>query len=71
DISPIPLYFNDEMSPDLVGQFDERVPQRRFGTVSQRIADVAADLTGDDPTVDATMSPTHGIGTSTAKQVNA
>ena len=70
DISPIPLYFNDEMSPDLVGQFAERVSQRRFGTVSQRIADVAADLTGD-PTVDATTSPTHGIGTSTAKQVRA
>jgi len=24
-----PLYFNDEMSPDLVGEFDQRVPQRR------------------------------------------
>ncbi len=29
DITPIPLYFNDEMSPELVGQFAERVPQRR------------------------------------------
>lgn len=30
-VSPVsvPLYFNDEMSPDLVGQFDHRVPQRR------------------------------------------
>lgn len=36
--TPIPLYFNDEMSPELHGQFDERVPQRRQGTVSQRIA---------------------------------
>ncbi|MCX7852618.1 MAG: TIGR03960 family B12-binding radical SAM protein [Caldilineales bacterium] len=26
---PVPLYFNDEMSPDRVGQFAERVPQRR------------------------------------------
>ncbi|MCP4168116.1 MAG: TIGR03960 family B12-binding radical SAM protein [Chloroflexi bacterium] len=25
----VPLYFNDEMSPDLVGQFAERLPQRR------------------------------------------
>ncbi|MFN3980923.1 MAG: TIGR03960 family B12-binding radical SAM protein [Caldilinea sp.] len=36
-IKPIPLYFNDDMSPDKVGQFDERVPQRRFGTVSKRV----------------------------------
>jgi hypothetical protein len=36
NIVPIPLYFNDEMSPDLRGQFDERVPQRRFGTVAKR-----------------------------------
>ena len=30
-VSPItvPLYFNDEMSPDLVGEFEQRVPQRR------------------------------------------
>lgn len=32
-VNPIPLYFNDEMSPDRVGQFDFRVPQRREGTV--------------------------------------
>ncbi len=38
DITPIPLYFNDEMSPDLLGQFAERVPQRRQGTVRQRVA---------------------------------
>jgi hypothetical protein len=31
DITPIPLYFNDDMSPDRVGQFDHRVPQRREG----------------------------------------
>lgn len=34
---PVPLYFNDDMSPDRHGQFDERVPQRREGTVSKRI----------------------------------
>lgn len=37
-IAPIPLYFNDEMAPDKTGQFDHRVPQRRFGTVSKRMA---------------------------------
>ncbi len=37
DIVPVPLYFNDTMSPDKVGQFDHRVPQRRAGTVSQQI----------------------------------
>jgi len=37
DVVPIPLYFNDTMSPDRQGQFDHRVPQRRFGTVSQRL----------------------------------
>ncbi|RIK52302.1 MAG: TIGR03960 family B12-binding radical SAM protein [Chloroflexi bacterium] len=37
DVTPIPLYFNDTMSPQLTGQFDRRVPQRRFGTVSQRV----------------------------------
>ncbi len=37
DIVPVPLYFNDEMSPDRQGQFDHRVPQRRHGTVSKRI----------------------------------
>ena len=35
DIVPIPLYFNDDMSPDKVGQFDYRVPQRREGTVNR------------------------------------
>ncbi len=39
DIAPIPLYFNDDMSPELIGQFDHRVPQRREGTVSKRIGD--------------------------------
>lgn len=39
DITPIPLYFNEEMSPDKVGQFSERVPQRRLGTVSKRVAE--------------------------------
>ncbi|MBX3051133.1 MAG: TIGR03960 family B12-binding radical SAM protein [Caldilineaceae bacterium] len=38
DIVPVPLYFNDEMSPQLTGQFSERVPQRRRGTVSKRVA---------------------------------
>ncbi|MEZ4860240.1 MAG: TIGR03960 family B12-binding radical SAM protein [Caldilineaceae bacterium] len=37
DIVPVPLYFNNEMSPTKVGQFAERVPQRRDGTVSKRI----------------------------------
>ena len=37
DIVPVPMYFNDEMSPELTGQFGERVPQRRHGTVSQHI----------------------------------
>ena len=37
DIVPIPLYFSDEMSPDKTGQFEHRVPQRREGTVSQRV----------------------------------
>jgi len=37
DINPIPLYFNDEMSPGRMGQFDHRVPQRREGTVVRRI----------------------------------
>ena len=27
--APVPLYFNDEMSPEITGQFDHRVPQRR------------------------------------------
>jgi hypothetical protein len=34
----IPLYFNDDMSPDRVGQFDFRVPQRREGTVVRTLA---------------------------------
>jgi radical SAM superfamily enzyme YgiQ (UPF0313 family) len=38
-ILPIPLYFNDEMSPDKTGQFDTRVPQRRLGTVVQRVGE--------------------------------
>jgi radical SAM superfamily enzyme YgiQ (UPF0313 family) len=37
DIAPIPLYFNVDMAPDKVGQFDHRVPQRREGTVSKRV----------------------------------
>lgn len=40
DITPIPLYFNDDMSPDLHGQFDARVPQRRMGTVARRVEGV-------------------------------
>ncbi len=36
-ITPIPLYFNDDMAPELVGQFDHRVPQRREGTVARRV----------------------------------
>jgi radical SAM family uncharacterized protein len=48
DIVPIPLYFNDEMSPQLHGQFDERMPQRRFGTVSRRVdAQALAEVAGD------------------------
>jgi radical SAM family uncharacterized protein len=47
DIAPIPLYFNDDMSPDKVGQFDERIPQRRFGTVAQRIDLPARHKAGD------------------------
>ncbi len=43
DIVPVPLYFNDEMSPDQTGQFSERVPQRRFGTVSKRVAETTSD----------------------------
>lgn len=39
-ISPIPLYFNDEMSPEINGQFTERVPQRRNGTVVKRIEEL-------------------------------
>ncbi|MGL4651073.1 MAG: TIGR03960 family B12-binding radical SAM protein, partial [Caldilineaceae bacterium] len=43
---PIPLYFNDIMSPERQGQFAERVPQRRTGTVAQRVA-VPLDLLTD------------------------
>jgi hypothetical protein len=43
DITPIPLYFNDDMSPDKVGQFDHRVPQRREGTVVQRVAELVEE----------------------------
>jgi len=43
DIVPIPLYFNDDMS-DEVGQFNERVPQRRHGTVAQRVESVVEDV---------------------------
>ncbi len=39
DITPIPLYFNQNMSPQLTGQFEGRVPQRRHGTVAKRIED--------------------------------
>jgi hypothetical protein len=45
DIVPVPLYFSDEMSPALTGQFAERVPQRRHGTVSKRVAGLAAQET--------------------------
>ncbi|MEM7130173.1 MAG: TIGR03960 family B12-binding radical SAM protein [Chloroflexota bacterium] len=51
DITPIPLYFNDDMSPTLAGQFDERVPQRRNGTVVKRVEDLVTELepaAGDD-----------------------
>jgi hypothetical protein len=40
DIVPIPLYFNEEMSPGKAGQFAERVPQRRLGTVSKRAVEI-------------------------------
>lgn len=60
DIVPIPLYFNDDMSPDLVGQFNERIPQRRHGTVAQRVDDFIVDdvvtddaVASDEVTVDA------------------
>ena len=48
DIVPIPLYFNDDMSPEIEGQFDHRVPQRRFGTVSKRVEAAALAAAGDD-----------------------
>jgi radical SAM family uncharacterized protein len=40
-VTPIPLYFNDDMAPELVGQFDHRVPQRREGTVARRLPGAA------------------------------
>jgi hypothetical protein len=45
---PIPLYFNDTMSPERVGQFAERVPQRREGTVVRRVALPAGALFEED-----------------------
>lgn len=46
-VTPIPLYFNDELPPERVGQFVERVPQRRTGTVIKRIKDITAVEAGD------------------------
>jgi radical SAM family uncharacterized protein len=46
DITPIPLYFNEEMAPSKRGQFAERVPQRRSGTVSKRVAEFVAEPGG-------------------------
>ncbi len=46
DVMPIPLYFNDTMSPDKVGQFADRVPQRRNGTVQQRLS--AAEMSAEE-----------------------
>ncbi len=48
DITPIPLYFNDEMSPDKVGQFAERVPQRRHGTVAKRVEGITEEVNSDE-----------------------
>lgn len=48
DITPIPLYFNDEMSPDKVGQFAERVPQRRYGTVAKRVEGITEEVKTDE-----------------------
>lgn len=48
DIMPIPLYFNDDMSPDKVGQFEERVPQRRYGTVAKRVDGIATEVAADE-----------------------
>ena len=45
-VTPIPLYFNDEMAPELMGQFAERVPQRRLGTVAKHVVEVV-DTAGD------------------------
>lgn len=40
---PIPLYFNDDMSPERTGQFPFRVPQRREGTVVRSLQPEAAE----------------------------
>ena len=48
DITPIPLYFNDEMSPDKVGQFVERVPQRRYGTVAKRVEGITEEVESEE-----------------------
>jgi hypothetical protein len=48
NIVPVPLYFNEDMSPGLAGQFDHRVPQRREGTVTRRIPDQTADNIADN-----------------------
>ncbi len=37
DVTPIPLYVNDTMSPDLAPLFGPRVPQLAGGTVGQRL----------------------------------
>ena len=46
-VTPIPLYFNDDMSPDRTGQFAERVPQRRGGTVSKRVGEQEIERLGE------------------------
>jgi len=56
DITPIPLYFNDEMSPDKVGQFAQRVPQRREGTVAKRVEGVAEEVKSDELLLIATTT---------------
>lgn len=48
-VTPIALYFNEEMAQGRVGLFDHRVPQRREGTVVQRVAEVAASGELDPP----------------------
>ncbi len=47
DITPIPLYFNDEMADGRTGQFDHRVPQRRTGTVAKQLSPVLEGVPGD------------------------
>jgi radical SAM family uncharacterized protein len=56
DITPIPLYFNDEMSPDKVGQFTERVPQRRYGTVAKRVEGISEAIEADELVLTATTA---------------